>query len=681
MIKKLRSHVVAKAVLYALAAVLITIALAGGILTLSMSNLGYYWESVQELEKAILHEEASEAAQNIYEHYWQNGNLSYYQENSGYMFRLQKEDGTIVAESPDFAVSGKNSRYTETWEYPADMEFDSEMTDRLLNGSYGFSEKTVSSQWADSGEYTEEIKSVPDVDALPEGYETDENYNVYRVVEACSIVIQIKSELETGSTLWRQIYNLNFWYNVRYLVPAIAGGCLVIGLVILIILMSAAGYTDGIDEIRTGVLERVPFDVFTLVWVVCAVFVLGITFGNPIDSNFFYFILEVAELLVFIVLCLLYLHSAVIRIKRRELIQGLFILKFWRWYKWWVKRWVRALRKMFSQLPLIWKSMIIIGCVLFIELIVIQLFRYEPDMYLCFWIIEKVVLVPVCLYCILSFRKLEKAAEKIAAGDEKVKIDTSYMAGYICSFAETLNHIYDGLGQAVEARLKSERLRTELITNVSHDIKTPLTSIVSYVDLLKKEELPEGPAREYVEVLERQSGRLKKLIEDLVEASKASTGNLTVNMAPCDVQVLLNQTLAEYQEKLDAAGLQVIVKQPEESADILADGRHMWRIFDNLLNNICKYAMAGTRVYLDIERTETQIKIFFRNISQYPLNIPADELMERFTRGDTSRHTEGSGLGLSIAASLVSLQKGTLELMTDGDLFKVILTFPASGKP
>ena len=223
--------------------------------------------------------------------------------------------------------------------------------------------------------------------------------------------------------------------------------------------------------------------------------------------------------------------------------------------------------------------------------------------------------------------------------------------------------------------MKSERFRTELITNVSQDIKTPLTSIVNYVDLLEKEEPENEKVREYVDVLSRQSARLKKLIDDLIEASKASTGNLSVNPERIELGVLLDQSAGEYGEKLSAAGLELVVSKPEHPVTVLADGRHMWRIFDNLLNNIVKYGQPGTRVYLDLAAAEGQATVTFRNISRSRLNISGEELMERFVRGDSSRNTEGSGLGLSIALSLVRLQRGEMDLNVDGDLFKVTLKF------
>jgi signal transduction histidine kinase len=222
--------------------------------------------------------------------------------------------------------------------------------------------------------------------------------------------------------------------------------------------------------------------------------------------------------------------------------------------------------------------------------------------------------------------------------------------------------------------MKSERMKTELITNVSHDIKTPLTSIVNYVDLLSKEPQPTAAAQEYVAVLERQSLRLKKLIEDLVEASKASTGSLAVTLEPVDLCEFLQQAAAEYAEPLEQAQLHPVVQTPEGRVYALADGKHLWRILDNLLGNACKYSQPGTRLYLSLVADGEQAHILVKNISREPLNISADELMERFVRGDSARSTEGSGLGLSIARSLADIQGAGFSISIDGDLFKAQIT-------
>lgn len=226
--------------------------------------------------------------------------------------------------------------------------------------------------------------------------------------------------------------------------------------------------------------------------------------------------------------------------------------------------------------------------------------------------------------------------------------------------------------------MKAEHLKTELITNVSHDIKTPLTSIVNYVDLLKKEDIPSPEAREYIAVLDRQSHRLKKLTEDLVEASKASSGVLNVDLQPTDVNVLFSQIEGEYQERLAACQLTLVTQPPAPGTVIRADSRLLSRVMDNLVSNICKYALPSTRVYVVSTLSREAVTISFKNVSRDELNISPDKLMERFVRGDASRHTEGSGLGLSIARSLVQLQGGRFDLAIDADLFRADITFPLS---
>lgn len=285
------------------------------------------------------------------------------------------------------------------------------------------------------------------------------------------------------------------------------------------------------------------------------------------------------------------------------------------------------------------------------------------------------------LKSVLQMEALQIHAREMAAGRLESKTDTSKMAWEFKKHGEYLNQISEGMAVAVDEKIKSEHFKTELITNVSHDIKTPLTSIINYVDLLKKENIQQPGAQEYIEVLDRQSARLKKLIEDLMEASKVSTGNVTVNFELCDINILLTQTLGEFEEKLNNKDLKLIINKSMENIFIMADNRHIWRIFDNLMNNICKYGQPGTRVYINIETEDEKVIIIFRNTSSYQLNISSDELLERFVRGDASRHTEGNGLGLSIAQNLAEIMGGSLKLHVDGDLFKVVLGFPRTMQP
>ena len=334
---------------------------------------------------------------------------------------------------------------------------------------------------------------------------------------------------------------------------------------------------------------------------------------------------------------------------------------------------------------------------------VIKYSRHSEGFWL--WVLEKVILLVVIMYIALAFRKLLQASRALAEGQGNYQVDTSRMMWVFREHGENLNSLALGISKAVEERTRSERMKTELISNVSHDLKTPLTSIINYADLIWEEtgrsENPDMTAkdafpeqqdgmgavgsgtsvdnikvREYAEVLLRQSRRLKKLMDDLVEASKATTGNLEVNLEPCEVGVLLSQAVGEYQQKMEEKELELIVRQPEAAVTILADGRRLWRVFENLLNNICKYAQERSRVYLSMEAKEERVFIIFRNMSKYPLDISGEELEERFVRGDKSRHMEGNGLGLSIAKSMVELQKGQMEIVIDGDLFKAVLSFP-----
>lgn len=278
--------------------------------------------------------------------------------------------------------------------------------------------------------------------------------------------------------------------------------------------------------------------------------------------------------------------------------------------------------------------------------------------------------------------KIKKGIQKIASGELSYQIPCDKMSADNKQMAEAINDIGNGLNRAVEAGIKSERLKTDLITNVSHDIKTPLTSIINYVDLLKRENFDDPKIQGYLEILEAKSQRLKTLTEDVVEASKVSSGNITLEMMDVNLVEMLNQTIGEFSEKMDAKNLTIVATLPEEAAIIHVDGRRMWRVLENIFNNAAKYAMPGTRVYVDLKVTDVKNengkkKVFFsmKNMSENPLNINADELTERFIRGDISRSTEGSGLGLSIAKNLTEMQGGTFTLYVDGDLFKVMIEF------
>lgn len=273
-------------------------------------------------------------------------------------------------------------------------------------------------------------------------------------------------------------------------------------------------------------------------------------------------------------------------------------------------------------------------------------------------------------------QKILDGIKKISAGELTAQIPMEQISGDNRVFAEAVNQMGSGLSAAVEKSVRDERLKSDLITNVSHDIKTPLTSIINYVDLLKREDIQNERARNYIAILEDKALRLKHLTDDLVEASRISSGNVKLELNRLNFQELIQQTNGEFSEKFENKGLKLVVDMPEEPVVIVADGRRLWRVIENLYNNTAKYAMPNTRVYVELTTVGHMVRFSIKNISEQPLNINADELTERFIRGDVARSTEGSGLGLSIARNLTELQKGSFNIYLDGDLFKATIIFP-----
>ena len=333
-----------------------------------------------------------------------------------------------------------------------------------------------------------------------------------------------------------------------------------------------------------------------------------------------------------------------------------------------------ALCKVLSRLDIMGLGMVLGSCVVFVYLFS-NVFYWFEDRLLFMTVFSALVLAGL-FWILRQVVRLQEGIKRLAEGDLTYKMDTKHLHGPFRMYAHDLNRISAGMTVEVERRMKSEHLKTQLLTNVSHDIKTPLTSIINYVDLLKNQDIASEDTKSYVEVLDRQSHRLKKLLEDLIEASKAATGNITAELAPTDAAELLRQAEGEYNERLREQKLIPVLRIDAETCSILADGRLLWRVFDNLLGNIVKYAMPGTRVYLELSHRSDRCVITVRNISKDELGIEAEELMERFVRGDAARATVGSGLGLSIARSLTECMKGGFDLVLDGDLFKVILDFP-----
>ncbi len=504
------------------------------------------------------------------------------------------------------------------------------------------------------------------------------------------LVLEYGVPEEVGSSVTDEFYQISrLWGEDRANFDEYLTGFLNLGalaLLALIWILWTAGHKKGTEGIVTTWQERIFFDLYAAVMIAAVVGLAACTIGiteqlywgaagfyapeNPSYTSFFNLgMAGTASCFAAGAACgTLLLRTLAVRIKARCLGNTTLLCRVVGWT-------VRTVHDFVRFLPFTWKLVLGFGAYVIFTFWLIQVGRYDGIFMLMYFCLQLALLLFLSWWA-YGYHRLRKGTKTIAGGDLEYQIDTKHMPYDLRLQAEDLNNISVGLAGAVDEKMKSERFKAELITNVSHDLKTPLTSIINYVNLLKSTEQSDPKAVEYIEVLDRKSQRLKKLTEDLVEASKASTGVLSVVREKIGMGQLIDQATAEWEEKLTDKKLSLVTTLPEGETWVYADGRHLWRVLDNLLSNCAKYAMEGTRVYLDLERGKGQVALSVKNISREPLNVPAERLMERFVRGEESRSTEGSGLGLSIARSLTELQGGSFDLAVDGDLFKAMVTLP-----
>lgn len=453
-----------------------------------------------------------------------------------------------------------------------------------------------------------------------------------------------------------------------FLLPlAIVSLCLAAAL--FVFLLCAAGHKAGVEGIHLNWVDRIPLDLYLAIVALLCVGSFALLDAWAYSS--WEYVLRFGLAGIWLFLLLSPILSFATRAKAGKWWRNtitFYVLRFaWRV----LCKLGRGIRYILLHLPIVWRTALVSVGIALLELIFLAGYHTAA-----FWFVEKLLLIPLVLLAAINLRRLQKGGEAIAEGDMNYRVNTRHLLPVFRRHGENLNSIGNGMKKALDVQMRSERMKAELITNVSHDIKTPLTSIVNYVDLLKTAGLDSPQAPEYLEVLDRQSARLKKLTEDLIEASKASTGNIAVHAEKTDVNVLIAQAAGEYEEKFKARALEPVLEFRVQEPCVWADGRLLWRVLDNLMGNICKYSLEHTRVYVQTQAQDGQLRITFKNISREPLNISEEELMERFVRGDASRNTEGSGLGLSIARSLTELMGGSFALSIDGDLFKAQLSFP-----
>ncbi len=501
------------------------------------------------------------------------------------------------------------------------------------------------------------------------GYEDKENvYTVYGYIDTTFPIY---------SRLSYNYYILKFEHSVLSNI-SLVGTIFIVSAILLIstfvFLMVASGKRRNSTEIVQGITRRIPFDLIIALSVALVVLMIAFLVDGTRDD----FLRLILKILTMITGCSLFVGCCMIlsvRLKTGTFLKNsiiYFAISF-------VVKLIKKIFKLALCTPFILRSLFVVAVTVAVDLFILVLAtspsHNDSAFSVSLWSIRTMIYVLGAVYISIMLYKLKKAGEALANGDLQHKTDTTLLVLDFKKHGENLNNISNGLSEAVENRIRSERMKTDLITNVSHDLRTPLTSIINYSELITNEECESENHKEYADVLLRKSKHLKRLLDDLLEVSKASSGNMEVNLSKLDAGILLNQLSGEYEEKLSQNELQLVMAEPEQPVYIMADERRIWRVFENLMNNACKYSLKGSRVYVNLCEKGEEVIFSFKNTSATQLNIDSAELMERFVRGDGSRTTEGCGLGLSIVSSFTEIQGGKTEITIDGDLFRVDVIF------
>ena len=513
-------------------------------------------------------------------------------------------------------------------------------------------------------------------------YEDNPNINYYTTnIEDFIIYTSYNENFMDASKqmlVCKSIEMLRPYENSFYILMPI---CTALTVLILLYLIVSIGHKKGTKGIATSDFDKIPLEIIGFIGI-CIIGLVFILLAQEVDTTEFELIISLLFTVYFTIFIvgIIIFDTIIKRIKSKTFWKTtlvgkivIILLKPIHKFEKFMEE-VRGTSKYFSNA--ITKFIVFVCIEVFLAFIVFILFNSsDPFIFLLLEFILVAFFIQRMVKSIVNYDKIEKKLKEMYEGDNQTQLDKNQFLPVFNQSITYLNDISNGLENAIQDRMKSERLKTELITNVSHDIKTPLTSIINYVDLIKQENIQNEKVKEYIEILDNKSQRLKKLIEDLVEASKVSTGNVKLNLEKINIVELINQAVGEFEDKFESKGLDIVINSNENEIFIFADSRYMYRIIENLFSNISKYALQNSRVYIDIQKVDDKVYIKMKNISKDKLNIPAEELMQRFVRGDKSRTTEGSGLGISIAQNLTEIQNGKFNLIIDGDLFKTELEF------
>ena len=723
----MRHHIAVKFIAVLLATLSLFTVAASAVCAVGLASMNLYEDSVDMLYEEnmaslrrqfsvdLIHRYASLKLGSIPESY-----LSYYHdspslytafEQGKYCYVIRNETGTVVESTlsgdidgaAKYEISVTDVRYrrlvrdiSELTAVPEETGADSSVQEETQDIPETTGEPSVPGETTDPstatapGQVPAPASTGEDPKTYLDGYydyETDSYVELryqFAMLPPYTVELYLFPGAIAEDPMWDMLRSL---WNIRYELFILLAAGLVVFAAAAVYLCCAAGRSPGSDKIRPGGLNRIPLDLYGLglLFGLVMSYAVGMGLLGHLVNYQPHMLLPVAVIGGSCVSLAVvgFLYACVAQFKTpggfwwRHSVIGFLLLRVVRFFRYLF----RAGRSAIRLLPVIWQWLLTALIMVIAVGFSLLMMLVSHSVLTLFWFIVFAFSVIGCVAVICyggwCFGTLIQGARYMAQGNLYHQIPTRYMYGAFRDFAIQLNSLAGAAQIAAERQLRSERMKTELITNVSHDIKTPLTSIINYVDLLK---LPhsEEDSELYLEVLDRQSQRLKKLVDDLMEMSKASTGNMSVEVCPMDAVETITQVLGEFSDKLARACLTPVFRAPEEPVTMLADGRLVWRVMSNLLGNAVKYAMPNTRLYIDLASVDGRVIISLKNISREELNVRADELLERFVRGDLSRNTEGSGLGLNIAQSLMELQKGQLQLLVDGDLFKVTLIFPCA---
>ena len=598
-------------------------------------------------------------------------------QDSNFRFEVRTADGKATLysnflEDESFEILGITPQYATVQDHKLTINFANGFSDYFYTGSDHLFHSTSGYSDGYAAEMYRSVYLFSD-----EYWETPQNGSVYEPLSSSSAKSYVLCwGILPDYPVDDALAQISTWYfSMQDLLPGyifLSVFCGILAVLLLVFVCRGAGRRPNVDGVVLRLIDRIPYEVLLALLFTAGAIGLMITeeltyYTEDVSVRIFTIGAYCSYLCVLLEVCVV---TTTVRLKSRAFWRHTLLGRLIRLGS----RFTRLCSDLVNHMDLTWKFVLSYVAYEFVSL-VLFLPSNTPGVFFLLAIVNFFILLWCCRWAV-KFGAVRDGATELAQGNLEYRIDTRRLPVALKDHAEALNHISDGMAAALDEQMKSERLKSELITNVSHDIKTPLTSIINYVDLIKAEPVDNPKVQEYIAVLDRQSARLKKLTCDLVDASKASSGAMPVHPEDLDVCELLQQAVGEYSERLSTSQLTPVFSLPEEPVLIRADGALLWRVIDNLLSNACKYALPGTRLYISMERSGGQMTVQMKNVSRAPLNIPADELMERFVRGDSSRNSEGSGLGLSIAQSLTELMGGGFQLEIDGDLFKAQFSFP-----